>query len=74
MLARGEDEQAARAALVHDLGRGPLDDRAEQQPAAAHLADTRQRGEAGGERGALRANVHEQLVVDRLDDRARRGA
>ena len=54
-------------------GRGrPVEHGAEQQAGAAHLDDSGQRAQAGGEPRAGRADVREQLVGERVADRARR--
>ena len=68
-LAGGADEQVVLERGVRDRAGRPAELDREQQARAAHA-----RRSAASKRSPIVADVGEQLVVDRLDDRAGRGA
>ena len=69
VLAGGEDEEALLAGRIDDLRGSAIDLDPEQQPAPAYGEDPWKDGKRVGERGAVRPDVAEQLLVDRGEDR-----
>ncbi len=73
-VAGRADEEARVESGGGDLTGGAVQLGAEHQAAAPNLEHPGQRGEPGGQEGAVLADLREQLIVDRLEDGAGGGA